>query len=462
MPSPSPAATHPPDDVIEPGDGGDPAESQPCQLGSEAAIRSLIFRDGEAYAPTCEEHDAHLRGMLEDAGEKVTDVVEIPTEPVTAAAEAPEIVGPEQDGEIPLRFPVLVLEGVETSDGRFLEAGSLTHRALPIPLLALPESAHGGNEPGAAGVVGRIDTLTRTPGPEVISPRTGEPFPEGTFVWSGTGALSSTARVGPYDVADMFRRRFLRGVSVDLAGMDYEVVGEEGGLAADPEFPRRQMIAHSADIAAATLVVVAAFGDAYAEDATDPATAAPATLDDLPEGLAASAFPAWRSAEVGDYPTLVASAPRSDRVSIPDDAALQLAEFIEGGEGEPRDAQALAAAIVDYIGQTWQLTDDEEGAPADAPAEEGGSMAAADTPLADEPAPTSDDLPTETGMPDEPQPCALGGGEPATHSLLFADGEQYIATCQEHAADARAAIEAEGGEVTGEVPIAAVSEEETP
>jgi 2'-5' RNA ligase len=552
-------------DLLEPGEGGDPAESQPCQLGSEAAIRSLIFRDGEAYAPTCEEHDAHLRGMLEGAGETVSDVVEIPAaDPVTAAGEAPEIVGPEQDGEIPLRFPVLVIEAQDTSDGRFLKAGSLTHRALPIPLLALPESAHGGNDPGAAGIVGRIDTLTRTPGPEVTSPSTGEPFPEGTFVWSGTGVLSSTAKVGAFDVADLFRRRFLRGISVDLAGMDYEVIGEEGGMAADPEHPRRQMIAHAAQISAATLVAIPAFADAYAEVATDTGAASPANLDELPEGLAASAFPAWRSAEVGDYPALVAA---GDEPHTGGMVALIPSEqsandlLVNGGEpleelhltlaylGEdvtawdpeqrtavldhvrgwaqatpPIDADAMGWALfnptgandrepcavylisgdglpaakgamgdfetsehavflphitagyglkvdaLSFIGPVTftkvrvalgqDVTDFElgerMGGPSDDPEpsdwqKEEGAMAAADTPLAEDPGPIPNDL-METGLPDTAQPCAFCG-IPATHSLLFADGEQYVPACDDDDQTARDAIAAEGGEVTGEVPI---------
>lgn len=374
--------------------------------------------------------------------------------------EAPEVTGPAVDGEIPLRFPVLVLEGVETSDGRFLEAGSLTHRALPIPLLALPESAHGGDEPGPAGVVGRIDTLTRTPGPEVISPRTGEPFPEGTFVWSGTGAMSSTARVGNYDVADMFRRRFLRGVSVDLAGMDYEIIGE-GGMAADPEHPRRQMVAHAADIAAATLVCIPAYGDAYAEDATEPAVSAPATLEDIPEGLAASAFPAWRSAEVGDYPALAAARAKSAplvEVTLPVDAADQLATVIDDGTGAHRDAHDLAQAIVEFMGGKWQESPEDEAAE-DAtedpvPEPEKGKMAAdnPDTPPAGDPA---DPAGMEAGAPDSPQPCAIDPGDPATHSLLFdtPDGASYIPTCDAHTDEAKAAIEAEGFDVTGDIPI---------
>ena len=217
---------------------------------------------------------------------------------MTAPVDAPTVeVGPEVDGEIPLTFPVVVIEGLDTSDGRYLEPGSLTHRALPISLLAQPESSHGGDEPGPSVVIGRIDTLERKPGPEVISKRTGQPFPVGTFVWVGTGAMFADN-----PVAELVRRRYLRGVSVDLTGMDYEVVGDEG-FDADPEHPRRQLVTYAAEIAAATLVPIPAFGDAYVEIGADPMTA-----DDVPADLVASASPAWRSPEVGDPATLPALA----------------------------------------------------------------------------------------------------------------------------------------------------------
>lgn len=222
-----------------------------------------------------------------------------PTETVNAVTPVVEPTGPAVDGEMPVRFPVVVIEGLDTSDGRYLAPDSLSFRALPISLLAQIESAHGGDEPGPAVLVGRVDALERHPGPDVVSARTGEPFPEGTFVWSGTGAVSTTAVINGHNVADLVRRRFLRGVSVDLAGMDYEIVGEDG-LALDPENPRRQLVTHSAEIAAVTLVPIPAFGDAYVELADEETVPDPITAEELPAGLMASAVPAWRSAEVGD------------------------------------------------------------------------------------------------------------------------------------------------------------------
>jgi hypothetical protein len=222
-------------------------------------------------------HDIPLGGEKED---------DMPDEAIAAAVEAPVEVLDEDSGELRVRFPVVVIEGMSTSDGRRIEPGALRPRGLPLSLLAQTQSAHGGDEPGPAEVVGRIDRLDRVPGPEVLT-RSGEPFPDGTFVWTGEGAIDSGSRV-----ADLVRRGFLRGVSVDLVGMEFEVLG------ADEDGNGGELVTHAAELAAATLVPVPAFGDAYVELADGP-TPDPDPAE-IPEGLAASAVPAWRSAEVGD------------------------------------------------------------------------------------------------------------------------------------------------------------------
>jgi hypothetical protein len=227
---------------------------------------------------------------------------------MTAPVDTAQVTGPvevteEADGGMRVRLPVVVIEGVDTSDGRFLKPGSLSPRALPLSLLAQPRAPHGGDNPPAAEVIGRIDTLHRVPGPEVVSKRTGQPFPDGTFIWSGEGVIDAEG-----EIAELVRKRYLRGVSVDLAGMDFEVVGEEG-FAPDPDNPRRQVITHAAEIAAVTLVPIPAFGDCYVELADEDVTPEPIAVEELPEGLMASAVPAWRSAEVGD--AVAAAAPPS-------------------------------------------------------------------------------------------------------------------------------------------------------
>lgn len=368
------------------------------------------------------------------------------TAPVDEAVVEP--AGPVSDGEFPINLPVMVIEQMDTSDGRLLTAGSLSHRALPLSLLAQPESMHGGNDAGPAGIVGRIDTMTRVPGPEVISKRTGKPFPEGTFVWSGTGHMSATAKVGGYDVADMFRKGHLRGISVDLAGMDYEVLGDESPV--DPEFPRRQLIVHGAEVAAATLVPIPAYADAYAEMADGSGAMVPA--DDA--ALAASASPSWRSAEVGDYSparaALIAAADEGMPVRIPVDSVEQLTKVIDSGE--ERDAPTLATAIVEHIAQNWAatapVTEDE--------LPEAGDMAAQ---LADETlpeAPAEGEGLADEGDPAEPQACIYSGPDndhPATMSLLYQDGGQFVSVCADDEQRARDELEKAGETVSDVVPI---------
>jgi hypothetical protein len=258
---------------------------------------------------------------------------------MTTAVEGPIEVVDDAGGELRVRFPVVVIEGTDTSDGRFLTPGSLSPRALPLSVLAQPASPHGGDEPGAAVVIGRIDTLTRTPGPEMTSRRTGQPFPEGTFIWSGEGSID-----GAHPVADLVRRRYLRGVSVDLCGMDFEVVGEEG-FAPDPANPRRQVITHAAEIAAVTLVPIPAFGDAYVELADEDTVPEPITAGELPEGLMASAVPAWRSAELGD--AVVAAVPAAKR-----DKAEEEGDTYPGTDRYPISTREMARNAIRLHGNS--------------------------------------------------------------------------------------------------------------
>lgn len=365
-----------------------------------------------------------------------------------AVTEAEPIVGePNASGEAPVRFPVLVLESVETSDGRWLEAGSLSARGFPLSLLATAESAHGTNDPAAAVIVGRLTAAKRVPGPEVTSQRTGEPFPEGTFVWVAEGMIDTTAEVPVGNTSknayDLVRTGQLRGVSVDLAGMDFTMVDE---TTFDEANPRRQLIVHAAEIAAATLCPIPAFSDAYVELGGGEAAMAPVAAEDLPAGLLASAVPAWRSAEVGDVNAFAAD--EGMPVRIPADSVEQLAQVID--TGEERDATDLATAIVEHIAQNWAatapVTEDE------LPATEDAKMAAqpADDPAPAEAAPDAD-LEAE-GDPAEPQPC-IYDDKPAVMSLLYQDGKQFVSVCADDEQRARDELEKAGETVGDVVPI---------
>lgn len=230
-----------------------------------------------------------------------TDTIEA-TEPAEAASEVAD--------EMRVRFPCLAIEGFETRDGRLIEVGEITSGMLPMSVHAQLKSPHGGDGPPAATVVGRLDTLVRQPGSEVVSQRTGQPFPDSTFVWSGEGVISTDVDVDGINVADFVRRRYLRGTSADLLPREFTLFGEEG-FAPDPDNPSRRVVVHSGEIGGVTLVPIAAFGECFVELAEEQAVPDLITAEELPAGLMASAVPTWRSAELGDV--VVAAVPAAKR-----------------------------------------------------------------------------------------------------------------------------------------------------
>lgn len=199
--------------------------------------------------------------------------------------------------ELAVTFPVLVLEGAETSDGRYIEPGALTHRALPFPVLAQTRNPDGGYGHDGADVIGRIDFIERVPGPEVISRETGKPFDEGVFVWRGRGAIDAT-----HEASTLLRAGFLTGNSVDIVDCDvrYEwpeddgASDDDGGLLLLFDDPGREVMT-SGVIGATTLVPIPAFADAHVViDSADfavrarPQLAALAVAGEKP-------WPAWRA-----------------------------------------------------------------------------------------------------------------------------------------------------------------------
>jgi hypothetical protein len=203
-----------------------------------------------------------------------------------------EIVGdtPTEDKPgIPVTFPVVIVEGMETSDGRFIEPGALEPRAMPLPILSMTRNPEGGDGHAGAEVIGRIDVLTRHAGPDVINRQTGQPFPEGVFVWSGSGEIDPDAAS-----AGLIRKRYLTGNSADLSGTEAEMIWgpeDENGMA-DLE----QIRLTKGFISGTTVCPFPAFAEAYI--ILDGEEITPA--DDMPAELVASAFPTWRAAEVGD------------------------------------------------------------------------------------------------------------------------------------------------------------------
>lgn len=155
-----------------------------------------------------------------------------PEAAVTAAAGAVETDAPpaeDADGVVYRRWrsPVCVVEGVWSGDDRMIEAGALTWRDLPLPLMAQTETASGHD---GAQLVGRIDAISRADASGMADSRTGQPYGAGAQVVMAEGVFDNdeTARM----VAGKIGGGFLRGVSVDLSDVDYvdELVDADGNV----------------------------------------------------------------------------------------------------------------------------------------------------------------------------------------------------------------------------------------
>jgi hypothetical protein len=216
------------------------------------------------------------------AAKTAPKVTEAPPE---ADAEPPAL---DADNGIPVTFPVIIVEGMETSDGRFIEPGSLSHRALPLPILAQTRNPEGGDGHAGADVIGRLDTLERVDGPSVVDKETGEPFPEGVFVWTGKGFIDPEAAG-----TKLAQKGYLTGNSADLSDVEAEFVwGDEEGYDGAQQGPK-QIRMTGGKIAATTLVPIPAFAQAYV-------TIDGQEIQPNETALAASASPAWVAAELGD------------------------------------------------------------------------------------------------------------------------------------------------------------------
>lgn len=189
---------------------------------------------------------------------------ELPVEDVPAE-ELPAAPTTMPEGAKPISLPVMAIEGMDTADGRWLEPGGISHRALPLSLLAqvrTPDGGGGGHD--NAYIVGAITEMVRRPGPEVVQKTTGQPFPEGTFVWSGKGWMYPDVPEGK-SAYQMVMDRALSGNSVDLSDLVVELEYPEDSNPDDPNERPSRMRMMQAVIAASTLVAQPAFADAYVE-----------------------------------------------------------------------------------------------------------------------------------------------------------------------------------------------------
>lgn len=193
MPAPAP-----------PADGGKPAVP-PAAPAKAPAVPPPAKK---AAASTTVEHlaDGGLR-VVQDGQvvfETGVDPASDPGDPDAAAAGGP--------GALTFTLPVMVLEGVPTGDRRFITPGALSHRQLPLPLMAVTSTTSGHD---GAELVGNIETCERFDASELMNPLTGNAYGAGVFAWRGGGKFTTAENAQA--VADLIGQQFLRGVSVDMS-----------------------------------------------------------------------------------------------------------------------------------------------------------------------------------------------------------------------------------------------------
>lgn len=131
---------------------------------------------------------------------------------------ADETLTADGDGEIALTpigwDAVLAVEGEPTEDGRLLERGAISWRDLPLTLMGMLETSDYGHN--GAKVAGRIDSITRVAN-------------------DLTSAGEFTSEFGVKDLAPLIADKTVRGVSVDLAVLDWEYRDRETGATLDED-----------------------------------------------------------------------------------------------------------------------------------------------------------------------------------------------------------------------------------
>lgn len=208
-------------------------------------------------------------------------------------------------------IPVLIPEGIESGDGRFIKEGALTTRDLPLPVLWQVQTADGH---GGSVIVGRIDSIDR--------------------IDSGLGNARGQFDTGEWgrEAERLVRGGFLRSVSADLdnfqaSAVDFDELSTDEDAEDEEEGVTKignpKLRIDSARVIAATLVAKPAFqecsielvaDDLHVDDQTeDPAITASATntIDPATELAVAPATPpsAWFQAPEVDRPTPIQVTP---------------------------------------------------------------------------------------------------------------------------------------------------------
>ena len=193
--------------------------------GLGAAVEHDHLGVGEPVTPALDEHGEVVTALSEhlhttddsasSGGSQPSEGVPLPlpNEEATMSTTVTELA--EGNGQVEMLTPiawdaVLAVEGEATEDGRLLERGSIAWRDLPLTLMGMLVTGAWGHE--GAEVAGRIDAITRV-ADELAS----------------SGELTSD--FGIAKLAPLIADRTVRGVSVDLAVLDYEYRDRNTGKA---------------------------------------------------------------------------------------------------------------------------------------------------------------------------------------------------------------------------------------
>lgn len=194
------------DDLVAKGyalpDGSFAIESTADLAEAVAAIDFAADRDATVEHVT---RRARELGALQLLPADWRDDMSTTTTPVVADADG--------DGEVQMLSPiawdaVLCVEGHTTEDGRYLERGSIAWRDLPLTLMGMLKTGGWGHE--GAEVAGRIDAINR------VADELGS-----------SGEL--TSEFGIKQLAPLIADRTVRGVSIDLAVLDWEYRDRDTG-----------------------------------------------------------------------------------------------------------------------------------------------------------------------------------------------------------------------------------------
>lgn len=235
--------------------------------------------------------------------------VEAPDEPAVGegegdAAPAPEAEAEDGVGEAGQHEWLLVVEGVETGDGRVIDENALTWRDLPLPLMATDETSDGHD---GAKLVGQIVDIRR----------------DGANIY-GTSVPVESDDDDVKRLQGLIDRGELRGVSVDMDSLDAELeviipaddepaepeVDDDGNEMVRIPMGNEKLRIRSARIMGATAVPFPAFQEAGL--ISSALTAGAITLDtEQPDGSFPITAPVAPPAHFFDDPGFMAPTPMS-------------------------------------------------------------------------------------------------------------------------------------------------------